>query len=78
MAYNSLVNLLQDRLYSDTERAEIIYQNDVQSLLSSIVGNIVWSLHTFVFQSNHEGIKFVGTQNGVLDPFIGEKFIVIS
>ena len=63
MAYNSLVNLLQDRLYTDTERPEIIYQNDVQSLLSSIVGNIVWSLHTFVFQSNHEGITFVGTQN---------------
>ena len=38
MAYNSLVNLLQDRLYTDTERHQVIYQNDVQTLLSSIVG----------------------------------------
>ena len=63
IAYNSLVNLLQDSLYSNTERKEVIYQNDVQTLLSSIVGKIPEpSCICFQFQT-HLGIKFVGKRN---------------
>ena len=60
IAYNSLVNLLQDRLCNDTERPEVIYQNDVQTLLTSIVGKRTEPSYSHLFKQSSNGIKFVG------------------
>ena len=60
IAYNSLVNLLQDRLCNDTERPEVIYQNDVQTLLTSIVGKRTEPSYSHLFIQSCNGIKFVG------------------
>ena len=58
IAYNSLINLLQDSLWNDTERSEVTYQNEVKYLLTSIAGRN--GDLSMVFQFNPT--KFVGNR----------------